>query len=106
MIPRPTVFSKGIKRAIREWSKANNMPLCRMDGVVMRNVQTDSTNIDMFNKIIKFIPEPWMENYCNLTDAPRCKVTEEHDLEDFSTEWKNVPTPHLDAFNGVEGGWC
>ncbi len=82
----------------------------RVTTTCLRRVMRDcTTGIELFNTICLQIKEPWTRNYCDLSERPArlARVVEKRlaAIEDRKYVFKRVMTPHLDAFNGMPGGW-
>lgn len=110
-----SIFAPGLIAAVVAFSKSEGIPvavIARRAGIadaVLRKVGTAACTVTpaTFDKLLKVVPEPWTRNHCKLDERPawiaKAKVDKEDDLDEF--RYKAITTPHLDAFNGVFGGW-
>lgn len=64
----------------------------------------------MFDRLRRLLKEPWSRNYCDLSERPaklaRVIAKRQERDEDKKYTFRRITTPHLDAFNGMPGGWC
>lgn len=111
---RDQTFSPGLPEAIRAWLKDNRKSqswLARTAGLSdtsLYNALTGNRHIaaKYYDRIAAVIDEPWTRPYCELTERPPYPVREIHEKEqDRDYAFRRVKTPHLDAFNGMVGGW-
>ena len=111
-----SIFAPGLIAGVVAFSKREGIPvahIARRAGIadaVLRKVGTAANTVTpaTFDKLLKVVPEPWTRNHCRLDERPawiaKAKVVEQDDLDDF--RYKAIPTPNLDAFNGIPGSWC
>lgn len=108
-----SIFAPGLIAGVVAFSKSEGIPvahIARQAGIadaVLRKVGNTVTPAT-FDKLLKVVPEPWTRNHCKLDERPAWIAKPKVDKEDYLDEfrYKAIQTPHLDAFNGIEGSWC